>query len=41
MIKHFPGSSINIIDNSIMLYEPDYVVLPWKYLKDFIDGKER
>lgn len=41
MIKQFPGSSINIIDNSIMLYEPDYVVLPWKYLKDFIDGKER
>ena len=32
---------INLIDNSNMLYKPSYVVLPWKYFKDFIDKKER
>lgn len=41
MIRQFPDSLINLIDNSNMLYKPSYVVLPWKYFKDFIDKKER
>ena len=37
MIKQFPGSVIDVIDNSIMLYKPSHIVIPWKYFKEFIN----